>query len=226
MIIMVAGSKGGIGKSLVSLTTIDLLGLKDTCLIETDTSNPDVYKALKGKVKKSIPINLDSKDDWLLMIDFIETNEKDNIVINTRSAANMGIKKFGDLLTEACKVLQKKITVLWVMNSDLDGGVLLREFIDSFEHNEFVQTHVVLNEHFGDTSKFVIMGTETEKLVKDMGGQFINFPDLADRVRTLIYNERKSIDEIVDKGTLGTRIEAKRWREIAHKNLSQVLIND
>jgi hypothetical protein len=223
MIYMIAGSKGGIGKSLVSISVCDILGVENVALVETDTSNPDVYKAIGTKVSSVTTLNLDIKDDWIKLVDFIDENVEKDVVINTRSAANIGINKFGDLLTEASQMLEKKITVLWVMNSDADGVILLRDFLDNFEHSELVETHVVLNEHFGDPDTFKFSGSETENRIIDMRGNIVRFPDLANRVRTMVYNERKSLSEVCDSGSLGVRIEAKRWREKVKENFSEIV---
>ncbi len=47
----VGGSKGGVGKSLFSFALIDYLLEKDrkVLLVDTDTDNPDVYKAHKNR---------------------------------------------------------------------------------------------------------------------------------------------------------------------------------
>ena len=43
-IVLIGGSKGGVGKSLVTMATVDLLqeAGESVVLIESDTSNPDV----------------------------------------------------------------------------------------------------------------------------------------------------------------------------------------
>ena len=51
-IYLIGGSKGGVGKSLVSLTTVDYLLEKgeSVLLIESDINSPDVWKALKDTI--------------------------------------------------------------------------------------------------------------------------------------------------------------------------------
>ena len=54
-IFYVGGGKGGVGKSIVSLTLVDYLitkysETKTVHLIETDESNPDVGRVYKGKI--------------------------------------------------------------------------------------------------------------------------------------------------------------------------------
>ena len=48
----VGGSKGGVGKSMMTLATVDHLleQRANVLLVECDTSNPDVWKAFKDQV--------------------------------------------------------------------------------------------------------------------------------------------------------------------------------
>ncbi|MGF6841134.1 hypothetical protein QF001_005001 [Paraburkholderia youngii] len=52
-IYMVGGSKGGVGKSFVTLALVEYLRRTDvhTVLVETDTSNPDVMKAVHDEIE-------------------------------------------------------------------------------------------------------------------------------------------------------------------------------
>jgi MinD superfamily P-loop ATPase len=49
----VGGSKGGVGKSMMTLATLDYLLERGTkvVLVECDTSNPDVWKAYRGQTE-------------------------------------------------------------------------------------------------------------------------------------------------------------------------------
>ena len=49
----IGGSKGGVGKSLMTVATLDYLLARgdDVFLVECDTSNPDVWKAYEEHVK-------------------------------------------------------------------------------------------------------------------------------------------------------------------------------
>ena len=53
-IYMIGGSKGGVGKSFVTLALVDYLRRSDlhVVLVETDTSNPDVLKAVHDEVPR------------------------------------------------------------------------------------------------------------------------------------------------------------------------------
>jgi Mrp family chromosome partitioning ATPase len=64
---MVSGSKGGVGKSIVSMSLIHYLSKRDEklLLIDADTANPDVGKAY-GKLKPSTSTWTERTDGWTL----------------------------------------------------------------------------------------------------------------------------------------------------------------
>jgi len=58
----VGGSKGGVGKSMMTLATVDHLlerGAK-VLLVECDTSNPELCKAYRDQIKKEL-VNLERR---------------------------------------------------------------------------------------------------------------------------------------------------------------------
>jgi hypothetical protein len=65
-IFLVGGGKGGVGKSLFSMTVVDYLDGTGggPFLVETDTSVPDVYKTYKGEVGGEL-VNLDEREGWI-----------------------------------------------------------------------------------------------------------------------------------------------------------------
>ena len=68
-IYLIGGSKGGVGKSLVTMATVDYLQERgeSVLLIESDTSNPDVWKAYKESTETEL-INLDEADGWIQLV--------------------------------------------------------------------------------------------------------------------------------------------------------------
>ena len=60
----VGGSKGGVGKSLFSFALVDYLLNKDksVLLVDTDTDNPDVYKAHKDLALENLICRMNSLD--------------------------------------------------------------------------------------------------------------------------------------------------------------------
>lgn len=72
-IYLVGGGKGGVGKSLVALALVDHLqrrGVKPV-LVENDTSNPDVMKAVQGEIDCAA-FDLDEADGWINFVDYCD----------------------------------------------------------------------------------------------------------------------------------------------------------
>ena len=63
----VGGSKGGVGKSAVSMSLLEHLMELFPLLVETDTANPDVAKAYGNTVRTEL-LDLDQSDGWIELI--------------------------------------------------------------------------------------------------------------------------------------------------------------
>ena len=73
----VGGSKGGVGKSKLSFALIDYLFAqeKKILLLETDTSNPDVYKTHHPHESDSLIskiIDLDVSEGWIKLVNYAD----------------------------------------------------------------------------------------------------------------------------------------------------------
>ena len=90
-IYLVGGSKGGVGKSFVALALADYLLRQDihAALVETDTSNPDVMKAVQGEMR-CIAYNLDDADGWIGLVNFCDEQRDAAIVVNTAARSQNG----------------------------------------------------------------------------------------------------------------------------------------
>jgi MinD-like ATPase involved in chromosome partitioning or flagellar assembly len=99
-IFYVGGGKGGVGKSMVSITLVQYLidrygDSKTIHLIETDESNPDVGRIYKRKIPVSNTILDEDGKGWILMSRVIENSSGTLFVINSAARSNMGIRKNG-----------------------------------------------------------------------------------------------------------------------------------
>jgi Mrp family chromosome partitioning ATPase len=112
---MVSGSKGGVGKSIVSMSLIHYLSKRDEklLLIDADTANPDVGKAY-GKTVETVYINLDEKDGWMDLVNRLAVQPDETVVVNTPARSGVGVKLYGTLLTESMQELGRKLVTLWV----------------------------------------------------------------------------------------------------------------
>ena len=117
---MVSGSKGGVGKSIVSMSLIHYLSKRDEklLLIDADTANPDVGKAY-GKTVETVYINLDEKDGWMDLVNRLAVQPDETVVVNTPARSGVGVKLYGALLTESMQELGRKLVTLWADNAEL-----------------------------------------------------------------------------------------------------------
>jgi len=143
-IFLVGGGKGGVGKSMLSMALLDYLRETERppLLIETDTSAPDVWKAYKADVDNQC-IDLEQRDGWLELLDVIDRNAAVATVINTKAANQVGLRKFGGMLSEALRQQKRKLVVLWVIDRKRDGLELLGSFLGMQGKDERVEVHVV-----------------------------------------------------------------------------------
>jgi hypothetical protein len=205
-IINISGSKGGVGKSIIAMCVIDYLeNIEESpILIESDTSNPDVWKTYQNRVKSEL-INLDDKDGWINFINLCESNKNSTIVINSAARSNDGVRVHGRMLNDSIDELGHKLITLWVINRQRDSLELLADYMKTISKAEI---HVVRNTYIGDPSKFELYNSSNiKKTIEDLGGKTIDFPDLADRVADAIYNDRLPIAEAGEKMSLGSRVE-------------------
>src|SRR4051812_4743916 len=98
-ICLIGGSKGGVGKSLLAMTLLDYFLSKSDrpFLIETDNSNPDVFKAYRNTVE-SVLLDLDSVDGWLELLNHCASTQHRSLVINTAARNNIAVAQFGERL--------------------------------------------------------------------------------------------------------------------------------
>jgi hypothetical protein len=220
-IYLIGGGKGGGGKSLVSMGTVDCLLQReeDLLLVDADTSNPDVWKAYKGTVRTEL-LDLDNADGWIELINVADNNPDSVIVINTAARNNKSVSAYGPILSDTLPELRRKLVTLWVINRQRDSLELLKEYMDAIPDTV---VHVVRNGYFGEERKFELYnGSKRRALVEERGGLSLTFPDLADRVSDDIYSKRMNIALAAKELPLGNRAELHRWRAAVKSMLEQL----
>jgi len=147
-IYLIGGSKGGVGKSMVSMATIDYLQEQgeSILLIESDTSNPDVWKGYHDSVATEL-VNLDEADGWIQLINLCDSNQDSIVVINTAARNNTGVSAYGTTLNSTLAELKRDLVTLWVINRQRDSLELLKDYMDAIPDT---LVHVVRNGYFGD----------------------------------------------------------------------------
>ena len=131
-IYVVGGSKGGVGKSLVSMAMTHFLtevGEK-VFLIDADTSNPDVFKSYGAEVQCEL-VNLDDADGWIRFVNICDENKDAAVVVNTAARNNQGIAAYGATLSKSLEELDRDLVTLWVINRQRDSLELLKDYIEA-----------------------------------------------------------------------------------------------
>ena len=221
-IYLVGGSKGGVGKSLVTMAVVDYLQEQGQAvlLIESDTANPDVWKNYKDATPTEL-VNLDEADGWIVLVNLCDAHPDHVVVINSAARNNLGVSAYGDTLNGTLAELKRKLVTLWVINRQRDSLELLREFMDALPN---AAVHVVRNGYFGEEGKFELYNSSKRRAaVEERGGRSVTFPELADRVSDDIYSQRLSIAAAARALPIGNRAELARWRGAVKKMLGAIV---
>jgi hypothetical protein len=218
----VGGSKGGVGKSMVAMATLDVLLERGegVLLVECDTSNPDTWKAYRAQVATEFA-DLDQSDGWIRLINLCEAHQDRTVVINTAARNNRAVTQYGGTLDGVLGELGRELVALWIINRQRDCVELLKEFMDAIPR---ALVHVVRNAYFGDEGQFELyQSSQVRALVEERGGKGVTFPDLADRVADDLYTKRLSIAAAASSLPIGNRAELGRWRGEVRRVLTEVL---
>lgn len=220
-IYMIGGSKGGVGKSIVTMALLDYLANagENVLLVETDTANPDVWKCYRDIFPCEM-IDLDEADGWINLVNLCESKPDTIVVINTAARSSAGVTGHGETLNSTLAELKRKLVTLWVINRQRDSLELLKDFIEAIPNAEI---HVIRNTHFGDEKKFELYNSsELKKTIEGQGGRSLNFPDLADRVSDDLYTKRMAISKASKDLPLGNRAELIRWTKECKKVFDEI----
>jgi hypothetical protein len=220
-IYLVGGSKGGVGKSLVAMAVLDHLQAagEKVLLVESDTSNPDVWQSYKELAKCEL-VNLDDADGWIRLVNLCDENRDCVVVINTAARNNEGVAAYGMTLNSTLEELNRELITIWVINRQRDSLELLKEYLETIGSTT---VHVMRNGYFGEEKKFELYNGSTLKTdVEERGGLSLLFPDLADRVSDDLYSKRLAIAGAVKSLPIGNRAELLRWRGEVGKVLAEI----
>lgn len=206
---MINGSKGGVGKSILSMALIHYLAKRGekVLLIDADTANPDVGKAYSKTVDTRY-INLDERDGWMDLANCLAEQLDHTVVINTPARSSEGVRLYGTLLTESLVEIARKLVTLWVINSQRDSLLLLKEYMDTVNAGT---THVIRNLYHGPERKFELYNSSKIRVAVEAHGKTLNFPEVADRISDQLHSERLTIQQIIETAPVGNRAEVNRW---------------
>jgi hypothetical protein len=219
---LVAGSKGGVGKSLATMAFLGYLRTRgiNVFLFESDTSNPDVAKSYASTVPHQL-VELDRRDGWIEMVNRVGELTDSTCVVNTGSRSNTAVAKFSSLLESGLGELGVELVTIWMINTQRDSVELLHEYHEALPA---ARIHVMRNEHSG-ASFSLYDKSDIRTAVEASGGKSHVFPDLASRVTDQLYNGRQTLEalETAASSPLGNRMEVRRWRNQVSKVFDAVV---
>jgi len=221
-IYLIGGGKGGVGKSLLSMTVVDFLSCTERApfLVETDTSVPDVYKTYQAETGGEL-VNLDEREGWIELVNLVESKAESAFVINTGARNQTGVSNFGKTLSKALPQLKRKLIVFWLIDRKRESLELLADFLGALPDAE---VHVVRNMYLGTERKFELYnGSKMRAAIEKAGGRSMNFPEVADRVTDAMNKSRWTIAKAAAELPLGDRMELERWRDECKKMLAEVV---
>ncbi len=217
-IYFMGGDKGGVGKSIVSLSLVDYLQQKGQpiLLMDTDTSNPDVWRCYEHIIgMESKVLLLDQADGWMALVNHCADFPDHTVVVNTAARNNLGVTAYGATLHSALPDLERDLIALWVINRQRDSLELFRKFLKEFPA---AVIHVLRNLHWGSEEKFELYNASPMRTtIEERGGLSLSFPDWADRVADNLFSDRRSIEQALVDLPIGNRAEWQRWRNECEK---------
>lgn len=225
-IYVVGGGKGGVGKSMFTMALLDALAARETSvlLVETDTSNPDVYKSYEDAVDQKLLIDLDDVDGWIVLINEAQQHPDHLIVVNSAARNQEGVQRFGETLLRSLPELNRELVTFWLINRQRDSVELLADYVTRMEGT---RCHVVRNKYFGEPHKFDFFNaSKLRGQLESEGGTTLDFPDLADRVTDDLFTGRMTIAAGMQEFPLGHRAELGRWQREASAMFQPVFAHE
>ena len=210
----VGGSKGGVGKSLFSFALVDYLlnQERNVLLVDTDTDNPDVYKAHKSLELPNLFClmnSLDDADGWADLLDTVQNYPEHTVVINAAARTKTSTANYGDIMQGALREMRRELVVFWIINRHRDSIELLHSFQQVFPG---VAIHVCRNLYFGEPERFDLYNSSKAREAIEKIGKTLDFPAVANRVADWLYSKRMSVRAAHPEMPFGTRAELQRWR--------------
>jgi hypothetical protein len=221
----VGGSKGGVGKSIISTVLVQFLidkysEKKTIHLIETDDSNPDVGRVYAGKIPVTAVVLDESETGWITLFDLCEKNSDTLFVVNSAARSNYGVSlNGGDFsLSLADRSIAYDLVTFWPINRQVDCVNLLTNYLKSVRHGP---VYVIRNNYWGAPKDFTIYDSLINKAKNQDTAlarlrDVLDFPALNDLITMQFYSYGKTIPEVAEKLNVFKRQLFMSWKARAY----------
>jgi hypothetical protein len=225
-IFYVGGSKGGVGKSLISTVLVQFLidrygDSKNVHLIETDESNPDVGRIYEDKIPVT-PLVLDEQETgWITFFDLLEKSENTLFVVNSAARSSRGIEANGENFSLALQdqSVPYELVTFWPINRQLDCVNLLMEYMKVIRCGP---VFTIRNNYWGEPKDFLIYDSMVNKpknkeLAQARIRGVLDFPALNDLITLHFYSFGKTISEVAETLNVFKRQIFLSWKSKAYE---------
>jgi hypothetical protein len=224
-IFYVGGSKGGVGKSIISTVLVQFLidkysETKTIHLIETDDSNPDVGRVYAGKIPVTALVLDENETGWITLFDLCEKNNDTLFVVNSAARSNYGVSlNGGDFsLSLADRSIDYDLVTFWPINRQLDCVKLLMSYLKAVRYGP---VFVIRNNYWGAPKDFTVYDSLVNKAKNQDAARtrirgVLDFPALNDMITMQFYSHGKTIPEVADKLNVFKRQLFMSWKAKAY----------
>jgi hypothetical protein len=225
-IFFVEGCKGGVGKSLMCSGLVDFMLARSepVLVVETDTSNPELWSTYKD-VTETATLDLDDPQGWIALVNAIEQMPDHHIVVNTAARNAKGNTSHGYTLYESLVELNRRLVTYFVCNHEIESLHLLKAYWQSLPTlPDHVRLHVVKNEFFA-AQYDLYDGSKIRAEIEARGGTSLRLPLLARDVAELLRNKKLPIAAAMNLPQLGmgNRAVLRRWRTVLSQEIERSL---
>ena len=216
-IFIVEGYKGGVGKSLVSVTLIEYCRKMQVpiCIVETDTTNPDVDAIYEGVEVRCEKIDLDEKDGggWIKLASLADEHPE-TMIISMKAGTKGSTERNKGIIADSLAMLKRPVNLFFVLGIQQQSVVLLSDAIELYPMANTVVA--VKNLKNGDLDEFfnyddVKANPEFGVVFKDVL-EFV-FPRIHARISLMITDQDKTIKDLLEGRDLkvGERAALQSW---------------
>lgn len=223
---LVAGNKGGVGKSAVAKGMVEWLRLHETpvMVVEGDKRTPDVYDTFADFLPVE-QFDLNEEIGWPLFSDFLCESEFDgHIVANLPDGISERAVLYFQRLERLALGYDFEVKVLFVINTLPDGLHLFEKLSESFK-----TVHPVKNLCFGSPSEFAHFDT---KFLTRFEGKSVLFPQMSPKIMMLVRESNLSFQQFAEQtGDARTnftyaKLVVADWRDSMFEALDEILLGE